>query len=96
MILKLLIDKEEKTFAIPFVSALIWRKYIDLQEKADNIAHLSPEEIDDFASLVVMAFENQFTLEQFYAGIPFNKLMSTIQSLFTPPNDGNEVGNEKK
>jgi hypothetical protein len=93
--LTLLIDGQEKTFTIPFVSGMIWRKWIELQEKAEDIKFLKSTEIDGFVNLVVMAFNNQFTLEQFYEGIPFEKVMPTVDLLFLPDTGGNE-GNEKK
>jgi hypothetical protein len=93
--LTLLIDNEEKTFTIPFVSGLIWRNWIELQEKAENINLLTTKEIDGFVNLVVLAFNNQFTLEQFYQGIPFDKVMVTVDSLFVPA-EGTGEGNGKK
>jgi hypothetical protein len=93
--LTLLIDGEEKTFTIPFVSGLVWRKWIELQAKAEDLQNLTLNELDEFASLVVMAFKNQFTLEQFYDGIPFEKVMSTIEELFLPPADDANEGKKK-
>ncbi|MEH7249167.1 hypothetical protein V7114_20620 [Neobacillus niacini] len=93
--LTLLIDGQEKKFNIPFVSGMVWRKWIELQEQAENIQQLSSQEIDGFVNLVVYAFKNQFTLEEFYEGIPFEKVMSTIDFLFLPETGGTE-GNGKK
>lgn len=92
--LTLLIENKEKTFTIPFVSGLIWRNWIELQEKAENINLLTSKEIDGFVNLVVLAFDNQFTLEQFYQGIPFDQVMKTVDSLFVP--EGTGEGNGKK
>lgn len=94
--LTLLIDGEEKTFTIPFVSGLVWRKFIEVKAKIEDLGNLTVEELDEFANLVVFAFRNQFTLEQFYAGIPHDAVMITIDRLFEPTNSGNEEGNKKK
>lgn len=83
MILKLLIEDEEKTFAIPFVSAMIFRKFIDCKGKMD-FSSLKVDEVDELANLVVLAFGNQFSLEEFYNGIPHDGLMPTIDRLFQP------------
>lgn len=95
MHLKLWIDNEEKTFFTPFVSAMVFRKFIDLKEKMD-MTDLKGEEIDEVSGLVVFAFGNQFTLEQFYNGIPHDELMITIDRLFMPTQKAGEEGNVKK
>jgi len=92
--LALYINDERKVFTIPFVSGLVWRKWIELQAKAENLNNLTLEELDEFVGLVVLAFKNQFTLEQFYEGIPFDQVMSTIQGLFLPSTD--ETAETKK
>ena len=91
--LTLTIENKEKTFTVPFVSGLVWRKYIELQDNVENINKLTAEELDKFVNLVVIAFNNQFTLEQFYEGISCDKVMWTVQALFVPTEK--ELGNEK-
>lgn len=90
----LLINKENKIFSIPFVSGLVWRKFIELKAKTKNMSNLTLEELDDFANLVVFAFDGQFTLEEFYGGVPHDKVMSTIDGLFMPTEE-NEVGSNE-
>lgn len=96
--LNLLIENEEKTFTIPFVSGMVWRKYIEWKANVENIADLTIKELDDLANLVVFAFKSQFTLEQFYEGVPHDKVMIIIDSLFSPTDDDKEEnsGNGKK
>jgi hypothetical protein len=97
--LKLLIKGEEKTFSIPFVNGMVWRKYIEYRAKM-NLSNLKPEEVDTLIELVVYAFGNQFTLEQFYEGTPHDKIMPTFDKLFSPTDqedeDESDEGNEKK
>ncbi|MCM3411227.1 phage tail assembly chaperone G [Metabacillus litoralis] len=93
--LTLFINKEEKIFTTPFVSGLVWRKFIELKARTKDLQNLTLEELDNFSSLVVLAFDDQFTLDQFYAGIPHDKVMETIDSLFLPT-DESEEGNGKK
>lgn len=94
--LTLVIDGKNKTFTTPYISGLVWRTWLELQEKAENLQNLSVKELDDFVNLVVMAFDNQFTLDQFYKGIPFHKVMETIETLFIPPSKEEQLGNGKK
>lgn len=96
--LTLLIGDKEQTFTIPFVSGMVWRKYIELKAKIeDKTAELTVEQLDEFASLVVLAYKDKFTLEQFYEGIPYDKVMSTIDGLFAPTDSSEgDLGNEKK
>lgn len=94
----LLINGEEKTFIIPFVSGMVWRKFIELKAKAKDLSSLTLEELDNFVELVVFAFGNQFTLEEFYLGIPHDKVMLTVDQLFLPTDEEEEgtEGNGKK
>lgn len=84
---------------IPFVSGLVWRKFIELKAKTTNMSNLTLEELDEFANLVVFAFDDQFTLEEFYGGIPHDKVMPTIDELFLPTEENEDEsveGNGKK
>lgn len=89
----LIIEGKEKKFITPFVSGLVWRKYIELQESVENLNHLKVEELDQFVAIAVTAFNNQFTLEQFYDGLSHDKVLWTVQALFNPSEK--DLGNEK-
>lgn len=83
----LLLNGEEKVFTVPFVSGLVLRKYLEILNKTyEN--HL--EEMDAMAGLVVHAFKNQFTLEEFYEGTPQDKIAERVDYLFTPEDDNGE------
>ncbi|MBT2696343.1 hypothetical protein J7E79_02690 [Bacillus sp. ISL-40] len=94
--LTLLIDGEEKTFTIPFVTGMVWRKWIELRAKVDT-NNLNPQEVDQLAELVIYAFGNRFTLEEYYAGLPHDKVMLTFDNLFSPSDQEDSTeGNGKK
>jgi hypothetical protein len=97
MILKLTIDKKEQIFSIPFVNGMVYRKFIEYRTRMD-LNNLTPEELDELVGLVVEAFDNIFTIEQFYVGIPHDEVMLTLDRLFLPTNKNEKVieGNEKK
>jgi hypothetical protein len=96
--LKLLINGEEKTFTIPFVNGMVWRKFLEIKSKVD-MKNLKPEDIDQLVELAVYAFGNRFTGDQFYEGIPHDKVLIRVDELFLPSDQSDEEGaegNEKK
>jgi hypothetical protein len=94
--LKLLINNEEKVFTIPFVSGMVLRKYMELLAKTRDSKNLTVEEMDEYVGLVIYAFKNQFTLEEFYDGIPHEKVMQTVDSLFIPTSNEDSTESKKK
>lgn len=92
----LIINGEEKTFTVPFVSGLSYRKYIELQTRIKNPQILSVEEIDELVDIAVYTFNNSFTREQYYEGTPYDQIIPTIENLYISPTEGNGEGNEKK
>lgn len=72
MIIKLKqIDGTEKNYQSPFISALTYRKYMELKvnQKVDYLSEdPTYKQLDELVSLVVDAFKNQFTIDEFYAG----------------------------
>ena len=96
-LLTLLVGEEEKVFQIPFVNGMVLRKFIEMKAKMD-MTDLSPEELDEMVGLVVYAYKNQFTIEQFYEGVPHDRVMAIIDELFlpTPPKGKSEDSEGKK
>lgn len=71
MIIKLRqIDGNTKEFQTPYVSALAYRKYMELKKDVDYISG-SPtvKQLDKLIELVVQEFRNQFTIDELYAGM---------------------------
>lgn len=93
--IKLLLQGENKTFTTPFVSGLVWRKFIEIRARVD-LSLLTPDEVDEMADLVVMAFGDQFTRNDFYEGIPHDRVILTIDELFLPTESVKGEGNGKK
>lgn len=94
--INLTIKGETKTFSTPFVNGMVWRKFLELKAKINSPdGSVTVEQLDEFSGLVVLAFGNQFTLDEFYEGTPHDKVMAAIDNLFTPSEEGNE-GNGKK
>lgn len=72
MDLVLRINGEEKTMNSPFISGMTYKKYIALQEK-EKIDYLKQrptiKQLDALIQLIVEAFDKQFTVDDFYAGL---------------------------
>lgn len=62
------IDGHEKTFTTTFVKGLVYRKYIELSEQG-LLSNLTLETREKIIELIVEAFNNQFTADQFWNGI---------------------------
>ncbi|MEI2341605.1 phage tail assembly chaperone G [Priestia megaterium] len=72
MDLVLKINGKEKTMNSPFISGMTYKKYIALQEK-EKIEYLKQrptiKQLDALIQLIVEAFDKQFTVDEFYAGL---------------------------
>lgn len=72
MEIELYIDGELKKFTVPFVPALVKRKFLEIQEGLEEV-EVSAKSIlieDDkyYSILPEIVFKGQFTLEQLYGG----------------------------
>lgn len=71
------IDGKEKIFVAPFISGRMLRKTIEIQ-KNNNMNDLDVDTLDLLINYVVDLFGKQFTIDEFYDGIPSNQLISTV------------------
>jgi hypothetical protein len=83
------IVSEKKEYEIPFVPAGAFLEWLEVEEDIEDIDRLKSSEIKRIASLIVKTYENQFTEEEFFKGVPGHRLMETfalfIASLNTDP-----------
>jgi hypothetical protein len=77
MQITLFINGEEKTFTVPFVKARMFRRALEITKKHD-LNDVDVETLDVLVSYVVELFNNQFTIDDVYDGVPADKLISTI------------------
>lgn len=84
--IKLLINGEEKQFTAPPPKARMLRQATELKEIL-NPAELTTAELDLMADFVVRLFENQFTLDDLWDGIPLESfgidILNCIDALIT-------------
>ncbi|MED3972249.1 hypothetical protein COM86_12725 [Priestia megaterium] len=70
MDLKLRIGGKFKQMHEPFVSGMTYRKYLPLEAEHDYLHEEVPyEALDKLIVLIVEAFDKQFTVDEFYAGL---------------------------
>lgn len=77
MKITLFINGEEKTFTVPFVKARMFRRALEITKKYD-LNDVDVETLDVLVSYVVELFNNQFTIDDIYDGVPADKLIPTI------------------
>ncbi|WP_156290788.1 phage tail assembly chaperone G [Oceanobacillus salinisoli] len=102
MKLELKLNGETKIYTTSFVSARQFRKLMEYDQEIDY-SNLSLDDVDELAGFVCNVFDNQFTVDEFYDGIPSHKLISTILNVFIYVRTGkepelkkeNEEGNEE-
>lgn len=81
MQITLKIGDKEKTFANDFVKARVFRHALKLNQELRN-AEISVELFDKLVEFVVIAFNNQFTIDEFWDGIDADKLQNEVMRVF--------------
>jgi hypothetical protein len=77
MQITLFINGEERTFTVPFVKGRMLRRVLEIRKKYD-LNDIDAETLDILVSYITELFNNQFTIDDVYDGIPADKLISTI------------------
>lgn len=68
---------EERTYVANTVKARMFRKAIEINEQID-FDKLKSKDLDTLIDFVVDVYGKQFTRDEFYDGLPADKLMSTL------------------
>lgn len=99
MQIALFIDDKEKVFTVPFVKGRMFRRVIELNKK-HNLNDIDVETLDTLVAFVVECFNGQFTIDEFYDGIPAEELIETvlgiIEKISGVAKGGNASPNPKK
>lgn len=97
-----MVDDKEKIYTVAFIKARMFRKAIGYA-KSMNFDNLGENEVDELVGFVCELFNNQFTIDELYDGLPVDKLMPTIVEAMdsvTGAASGDKAsgdgGNEKK
>lgn len=77
---------KEKEYKIPFVPAGAFLEYLEIEEEIENLDLLKPNEMKRLVALIVKTFQNQFTEDEFFQGVPGYLLMRTINEFISALN----------
>jgi hypothetical protein len=72
---------KESIYTAPFVSGRHHRKVMEYDQTIDY-SDIDLDQTDELVGFVCDVFSNQFTIDEFYDGIPSHKLISTITDTF--------------
>jgi len=89
MKIDLMIGEAEKTFRAEFVSGLVFRKFLELRTK-HNLNDMEEEAVEEVVGLIVQAYNNQFTVDEFWSGKDARKIMPTISEFLQELTTGKE------
>jgi len=95
MKLVLMIDGKEKIFTVSFVSGLMLRKLMQMDERIDY-TDLSVDEYDELAGFVAEVFGNQFTADEFLDGVKSFKTLSVVGDVFSFVRTGEDPQSRNK
>lgn len=79
---KLTIDDKEKTFSVPFVKGRMLRRALQLN-KTLNMKELDEEVIDRMVEFVCEVFNNQFSPDEVWDGLPLEGIFPKLHDVFS-------------
>lgn len=94
------INKEDKTFVNDFIPAICYKDALLIHRKIEaNPEEIKDEELlDDLVPFIVSVFDHQFTVDEVWKGIRYNKIFEEAQRIFHTVlgllNEEDEEGNE--
>ncbi|TYS50086.1 phage tail assembly chaperone G [Bacillus infantis] len=91
-------DGENKVFTAPFIPSRAFRKMLGLKKELTNFDNLTPEQLDEVMGIIVNdIFQDKFTLDDLYDGLPADQLIPTIYKIIESVSGGpGAAGNEVK
>lgn len=100
MKLELMIDGEKKIFIAPTVYGRAYRKLLEYDQTIDY-SMMGTDDYDELIGFACNVFGDQFTVDQFWDGVPSHEIMSTLIDVFSFVRTGEvkkkevEEGNEQ-
>lgn len=73
--------RQERIYTLEYATGYHFRKVAEFDEKIDY-SKITIKEMDELIGFVCDVFDDQFTVDEFYEGIPSHKVVSTISDLF--------------
>lgn len=81
------INGKERIFSSQFIPTRILRNFLEAQTRIDMNA-MSAEDLDEILTMLCNAYNNQFTLDELYDGLPSDKLQETLENFILAVNGG--------
>ncbi len=80
MQIQLMIKGDKRTFNAPFLSGQLYKDFFEIQRKLQDVLNggASPKTMDVLVDFVCRVYGNQFTIDQYWEGVPLNKVLSEI------------------
>lgn len=75
------LDGKENTFQLTFVKSRMFRKALELRQEID-FDDITPEQLDILVGFVCELFDKQFSIDDFYDGLPSENMMPVIMESF--------------
>ncbi|KAF0822510.1 hypothetical protein V7200_03550 [Cytobacillus firmus] len=83
MQIKLFLNDEEKTFTVPFIKGRMLREALKMNKSLGEKAELDDETLDDLVHFVCGVFNNQFTPDDVFDGLPIDGIFIKLQGVLT-------------
>lgn len=71
--MKIKIDGKDKEFKIGFISARMFKRTVELQEKAKG-KDVDLDLLDELVDYIVQVYGNKFTADEFYDGVDVSEI----------------------
>ncbi|KAA0944152.1 hypothetical protein FQ087_18685 [Sporosarcina sp. ANT_H38] len=103
MKIELILDGKEKIYMVPFIKSRMYRKLLVIKKSMD-FTNIGEVEMDELVGFVCEIFNGQFTIDEFYEGLPVDKLMPTLMNAMNEAGgnpaaergDGDDFDKDKK
>ncbi len=95
MKLILLVNGEERIFTAPFVPARAYRKLLEY-DKVIDYTNMDVDDYDEIIGFTCNVFGNQFTIDEFWDGLPSDELNETLLNVFAYIRTGETLPNENE
>lgn len=79
---KLNIEDKEKTFSVPFVKGRLFRRALKMNKMFTEGKEITDDVTDQLVDFVCEVFNNQFTPDDVWDGMPVDGILPTLQGVF--------------
>jgi hypothetical protein len=77
-----MIEDKEKTFSVPFVKGRLFRRALKMNKMFNEGAEITDDVMVQLIDFVCEVFNNQFTPDDVWDGLPIDGLLPKLQGIF--------------